>query len=817
MRALVSLLESAVQDVRYGARLLRRSPWFTCVGVASLAVGLGSGVALFTVMNAMLFRPLPGRDTGNIHVIYTSNSTGGRYGSSSFADFQSFASSDPQLFANACATTNVTGNLAVGAAVRPLAGAVVSGGYFDTFKVRPHLGRLLNRSDDSPSGSASAVVISYALWQRAFAADPAVVGRGTLLNGATVVIVGVAEPGFAGVSFDSGAEFWVAPPMAPMLLSPRTLSARGERRFRVYVRLADGVTAAHAASRLSAVAAQLRAEDPRAWTETSGSTRTVTVVRELQWRFAGGAGGAAEAIATGALGAIAAIAALACVNLATMFMARGAARTHELNVRLALGASRGRLLRQLATESLLMSVAGVAAGVGTIAAALRILDAYRPAVLPAFDVAMDWRVAGFSIVVAVAAPVLFGMAPGAHALRLAIAEGLKGRPLVFRRGFFRVGSRELLIVVQVSVSFALLIMAALFTRSLMSAGDGPHAARARQVAVAEIDVNNAATTAAERRLVTDRLLQAADRVPDVEGATAAALVPMTGSFMGISGRADDGTPVVFDGNIVAPGYFELAAIALRAGRFFDAGDRERGRPVAVVSESLARRLWNTGAVVGRAIRVDAGPVEVVGVVADVPYRSESGAFQPVLYLPLAQAPRNRFVLHARVKNEGEAVAALDRALRSVDPRIIVGAAMPLSQLLEQVRAGGKIAQWLGAVAGLLQLGLVLMATWGLVAYAIQRRTAEIAIRRALGATEASILQLVMRPSMSLMAIGIPIGCVGGVAGAKVLHSNFLGLGPIDPAVIIPAVAVLVPVVVAAAWLPARRAASMAPIEALRHD
>ncbi len=706
----------------------------------------------------------------------------------------------------------------VNAGPRASAGAIFSGECFETLGVRPHLGRLLNRSDEAATGNAPGIVVSYTLWLRAFDGDRSIVGRSVLLNGSSVVVVGVAEPGFAGLSLDASAEFWVPMQMAPALLSPQVLTERADRRFRLYVRLARGVTAAQATDRLAAVAERLRVEDPQAWTGTTGSTREVTIGRELDTRLAGNPAASGE-IATSMLGAIAAIVLMTCVNLATMIVARGVARTHELNVRLALGASRRRLLRQLATESLLISAGGIVAGVLIVAAALRVFDAQRPAEIPAFNFGMDWRVAGFAILAALLAPLVFGMAPGAHALRLAIAEGLRRRTS-FKRKRLRLGPRELLLGVQVVVSFALLVVAALFLRALIAAPPGLPALPAALTLV-PVDLSIAARSNPDMIALSARLLEAAGRVPGVDGVTAAALIPMTGSFTTVGGRLPDTPPeaaITLDANVVAPGYFELSGITLRSGRTFDARDHDRAPRVAVISESLARQLWNSTTVVGRSIELDnVGSVGVVGVVADVPYRSASAASHPVIYTALAQSPRNRYLLQARVRADGRAIGDLDRALRAVDARILIGAPMSANQFLELVRMPAKVTQAIGTVAGLLQLGLALMTTWGLVAYAVERRTVELAIRRALGATEAGIVQLIMRPSLWLLTSGAVIGCVAGAVAANALQAEFTGLIPIDLWVAVPAAVVVAAIVATAAWLPARRAARIEPAAALKQS
>lgn len=808
-------IETAVQDIRVGVRLIWRSPGFSLVGITSLAVGLGAGLALFSFMNALLFRPLPGRRTADLQQIFTSNGDGSPYGSTSFADFQSFSSAQG-TFSAICATTPALANLTASGQPQAVPGAIMSGGCFGAIGVHAHLGRLLQPADDIPTSAAPPIVISYALWLRAFGGNSGIAGQTVHLDGTPVVIVGVTERGFAGLSLDRGAAFFAPAQMAPRLLSPASLADRRDRRFRVYGRLAPGLVRSIAVDRLSQVAAELRAADPRAWIQTDGSTRTVTVIPEVEGRFATGGGKAAIALAT--LAAIAGLAAMACVNLATMLLAKGASRTRELNIRLSLGASHARILRQLATESLLVSLGGVVAGALVLVVALGAFETYRPPDIPAFNVGLDWRVGAFALAMALAAPMAFGLAPAAHALRLAIAEGLKGRPALIRRRYLNVGARELLIVTQVALSFALLVAAALFTRSLAASAPGALDATAARVTIVPIDLNTAARSNDEARAAPARLLASAARVEGVAGATAAAIVPMTGTHVGYSGRADDRPEdplLTLDTNIVAPGYFDIAGIALRHGRDFSGSDHDSSPRVAVVSESLARQLWKTAAVVGRAVRLSDGPREIVGVVGDVPYRSFYASSHPVIYLPLTQAARTRFLLHVRSRNQREALASLDRSLRAVDPRILIGPATTLRRFMDDARVEGRLARLIGSVAGVLQLGLALMATWGLVSYAVERRTAEIAVRRALGATESSIVQLVLRPSLWLVALGGVMGCGSGVVAAKALHAEFTGLAPIDLTVVAPAAALLAVVVVIAAWLPARRAVAIEPASALK--
>ena len=392
-------------------------------------------------------------------------------------------------------------------------------------------------------------MISYALWERQLARDPGAIGTSILVNGIPATLVGVTPRGYHGTSLDADADFWVGAEAFAALLPPGALHNRVHRSFAVYARLQNGVTRHQAEAVLAGVAAGLHRADPAAWTDAAGAPRRVTVTRELESRFADTPGGVTLLLLTVA-GAIAVIVSIACVNVATILLARGAARTRELTIRLALGASRARILRQLATESFLIAAAGAGSALAATSAGIRLFEAWRPEGIPAVDLAVDWRVAMFAVAATGLATMLFGLAPAAHVVRLAIAEGIKGRGSAVRTRWLRLGAREALIVVQVSASVALLLVSTLFARALSAGAAASPGFVTAGVAIVPVELTLIENRALARTAA--RLLQAAGAVRDVESPTIARMVPLIGSSMGFNG-ALDGAPRVFEGNIVAPG------------------------------------------------------------------------------------------------------------------------------------------------------------------------------------------------------------------------------------------------------------------------
>ena len=803
-------LDDLAHDIRYGARYLGRSPIFTIVAVVSVAVAIGMSAAIFAITNAVTFRSIGVGNGSTLYRVFTAGRTGGLYQGNSYEDYLTFAGAR-DVFSATCALDNVAATISVGTEATLHPGELVSADCFEALQLKPAYGRFFTSA--SLTETPWPIVVSHGLWTRRLAADPGAIGRTVVVNGRHATVVGVAPRGFVGTSLDGSAEFWAPVGFADLTMPPGALEGRGNRRFTVFARLRDGVDRSRAEAALAVIASQLSREDERAWQTANGGTRRVTVMRELDARFAQSSETLWLTFGSG-LGAIALIVAIAGVNLATMLLARGAARARELSIRLALGASRARVVRQLATESLMVSLAGSVIGVGLVAAALRVSADYRPSGIPAFDVALDWRVLLFAVGTAVVASLLFGLMPARHALKLAIAEGMKGPARVRRIRGVRVGAREGLIVLQVTASFAMLLVSTLFVRASMSAGTLNPGFNTSSILIFRVGFDAVEPTAASG--LTERLLEAGNQVPGVERIALAAMVPMAGERTGFDATIEDGVSRDYFGNTVSPGYFGMLRIPVIAGRDFEVRDRAGTQKVAIVSETFARQAWQTpNAAVGRVMTRDNQPVTVVGVVADIRYFTSTEPYQALLYLPVAQVEPYRLTVHARVNGDGSTVAALERALRAVDPRLAIEQPSSMSARIDMVNAPERFVRWIAAGAGGVQLALALMALWGLVAYVVQRRSAEWGLRVALGATPSSVVRLSLRPAAILIVTGIILGTVVGIVATEILKSSGMSQVTIDARAAVPLAVAFAIVALTAAWMPARRAGLADPAASLR--
>ncbi len=804
--------DDLAHDLRYGVRYLGRSPVFTLVAVVSVAVAIGAGAAIFAITNAIAFRPIGVGDGGSLYRVFVANRGGGPYGSASYADYQAFAEAT-DIFSSTCAVDNVPATLTLDGTAALHTGEIASPDCFEALRLRPSYGRFFTRA--SLAETPSPIVVSHALWTRRLAGHPGAIGRTVVVNGRHATIVAVAPRGFAGTSLDGSADFWVPVNFADILMPPGSVGDRGPRRFSVYARLHEGVDRQRAEAALAVIASRLRRVDERIWQAADGSTRRVTVMPELEARFAQAPDMFSITFSAG-FAAVAIIVGIACVNLATMLLARGAARARELSIRLALGASRGRVVRQLASESLIVSCLGSLLGLSLLAVALRVATDYRPEGMPAFDVVLDWRVLLLAIGTAIFASLVFGVAPAAHALKLAIAEGLKAPASGKRTRRLRVGPREALIVLQVATSLAMLLVSTLFVQASMTAGTLNPGFSGRGVVISRISFEAIDPTATSP--LTARLLETAGRVPGVERVSLAQVVPLAGERMGFFATIDDGKQRDYFGNIVSPGYFDTLRIPLVAGRDFETRDTANAARVAIVSETFARMAWQTpAAAVGRVMTMDNQPVTIVGVVGDIRYFMSTEAYQALLYLPVAQVTPYRTTVHARMSGDGAAIAALERALRSVDVRLAVEPATSLSGQIDAINAPERFMRWIGAGTGAVQLVLALMALWGLVAYAVERRSTEWGLRVALGATPESVVRLSLRPAAILIAAGVVVGVAVGVAATQIMRASGMSHVTIDPRAAIPLAILFTMVAMTAAWWPARKAGLADPSVLLRRE
>ncbi len=811
-------------DLRYAGRLLRRSPVFTLTAILSLTIGIGANTTIFSAASALLLRPLPGIAEQDRLVDIGRTQDGRGFDNSSYPNFKDVRER----------VTTLSGVYAARLEPQPMSlggrdgaeriyGTIVSANYFAVLGTQPRAGRLLVDADDSGApGSHPVMVISDELWQRRFGGDASVIGQTIPLNGHPFAIVGVTPPGFQGTTV-LRADAWV-PISATALASPRLRTSLLSSRESVWLlmggRLRAGVTVAQAHAELDAIGKALEREFPRQ-NRGKGLTalRSAVVPGHIDV-FAGFVG-----LLTGIVGLVLVI---ACVNLSGMLLARAAGREREIAVRLAIGASRARLIRQMLAETCLLFAGGCVMGL----LVSRALGATLLGLLPALpvplgiDMPIDWRVFAFSATLSFAAAIVSGLAPALQASRPDLVPSLKAEG-AGRSGRMRLRSGFL--VGQIALSLLLVLTAGLFLRALERAGRVNPGFDQANVDVVMLDLSLAGYSDETgpgfvRELATRTAAQS--RVSSV---ALAADLPLDGGRMGFGGLRTPGLPrangdISFDAdwNTVSPGVFKTLNLRLVRGRDFTDADVASAPGVAIVNQTMARQIWGDGDPIGRTIEAnydrDAGwiPVTIVGVAADARLMALDQAANPYIYVPLAQRYTPRMSL--LVKHTGGTTIPEMRALiRQMNPNLPVSQALPMTE----VTAIGLIPQRiLAAVAGSLgTIGLLLAAIgiYGVTSYNVSRRVREIGIRVALGADTEKVLRMVLRQGVGLTGIGVAIGIAAGALVSQVLRSLLFGISTIDPVTFAGTAVLFLAIAVAASYGPARRATRVDPMSALRAE
>ena len=814
-------------DLRFGLRLLARSPSFSLLAIGSLGLGIGATTAIFSVIHALVLTPLPVREPGRLVAIHTSDFSGPPLGSSSYPDAEDFAAGAPALEGIASAApTPLT--LTVGGAAERVFAEQVSPNYFDVLGVGASTGRVFTSSEASQPDKAGIVVLNHRFWTRRFGSDPSVVGRVLVLNGQPFVVVGVASSTYPGLLRVVANDLFV-PLTADKRLNPTSssMTSRGDRGLMLVGRLRGGASIEQVRAQLAVVAGQLQGAYPQDWTDVQNQRRRVTVLPESALRLPFGVGNPVTAFLAVLLGAVTLVLLVACANVAGLLVARGAARRHEMAVRLSLGAGRWRLVRQLLAESSGLAVLSGLAGILIAQWTTAWLTSVKPPVpVPiSIEAPLSWPVLLFAAGLAVATGLVFGLAPALSSTRVPVIAALQ-RQLVTIGRARRLTLRNVLVVAQVALSLLLLIVGGLFVRSLQKAAGIDTGYDTRNVVVANVDASMLVGRDTERgRVVLQSILERLRAIPGVTNASVAQVVPLSLEGGRRRMRPEGYTPregedMEVPYNIVSPGYLETVGIRVTRGRDFADADRDGGEPVILVSEGYVSKYFPGQDPLTRRVNVsgDSGPwLRVVGVVSNTKYMSLADEARPIIIMPLAQHYRADVTFHVKGPLGGDLGASVRQAIREAAPGLPVLTLATLEERTSLSLLPQRIAVYLLGSLGTLALVLAGMGLYGVLAQLVVQRTREIGIRVALGATRESITRLIVSQGAGLVAVGAGLGLATAIAATRFLAGFLHGVSTLDPLAFTGAWVVIGIAGALAMLLPVRRALAIEPAAALRYE
>jgi predicted permease len=828
------LLNSLFADVRFALRWLRRSPGFTLVAVASLAIGIGFNTALFAIVDALLFKPLPVVEPGRLVDVFTSDSTGERtFSTSSYPDYLDLQAQN-EVFDGMVGYSPMFAALNVDNRSRLVMGEIVTGNYFQVFGVRPLLGRAILPEDDAPA-APRVVVVSHRYWTRELGSAADVVGRTVRIRGTAYAIVGVAPAGFRGMVPVLSPELWMPASMSldveplgmhdtiPSPTGTTRLDRRADRWLFVRARLKPGKTIDEARANLTLLMSRLEAANP-----ITNKARRLSLRATSDVHLHPIADPILVPIAAGLMTVVGLVLLIACANVASMLLARASGRQKEIGIRLAIGASRGRLVRQLVTEALLLSVLGAIGGtllawwMTTVVASLSL-----PLPIPlAFDLRIDGRVLAFTLGATCLAGLLAGLAPAIQASNPNVTADLRGEAMRPHGAGRRWTLRDALVAGQMAVTALLLVVAALLTRSVAAAQRTNAGFAVNRLAVLSTDTAMLHYSSERSRQFYDHAIERVTAIPGVESAALATRVPLQVNAnrweIWIPDRHRPGEHgETVETTTVSTGYFKTIGVPIVEGRAFEDGDRPETPRVAIVNETLARRYWPGQSAIGKTLRSrgsDGPAFEIVGVSADHKVLTLSEAPTPFLHISRNQRPNSYTAIIARTRGDAATLLRdMRRELLALEPNLVFVENQTMESEVEAtlfpMRAGARLVSGVGLV-GMLLAGIGL---YGVIAYSVARRTREIGIRIALGARPTAVVSLVLRRGVIVALAGLVAGCVLAAAAARVIAGVLYGVTAADPVSWLAAIVVLVGASALANLIPAWRAAHVAPSEALRTE
>jgi predicted permease len=822
------------QDLRHAFRSLRRSPGFTAVALLTLGLGIGANTTIFSVINALFLTPLPVSDPERVVSVFTSDYSGPLHGRSSYPDFEDLRN-QPELFESLAAYSFDAVALKTDRDPIRVWAELVSGEYFPTLGLPMALGRALGPKDDEERAQP-AIVISHGLWQRRLAGDSSALGRTLTLSGTSFTVVGVAPQGFLGMTRGLAVEAWVPLSVRSQMVAGSEMAAanRGARFLALVGRLPAGAAIADTQARLDVVAEHFHDTYPDPWTDHEGKTRQLTVLAEAEARIAPNV--RTRLLSFSALLALVVglILLIACANVANLMLARASTRRREIAVRLALGASRARLVRHFLTESVVVVALGGVLGVALTFWASGALSAFAPP-LPVpiqLQVLVDTRVLVFAVSLTVVTGLLLGLAPGLQATKPDLVPALKDDGGGVAAGWLGRRLRRVFVAAQVALCMVLLVGAGLLLRGLSRSTQLSPGFDLETPRLIPVDTGLAGYDVAQTSDLIQQLEERSARLPGLRAAALTMTLPVelhvarrTTLIEGHVPRPGEDEELFF--GVVGPGHFQALEIPILQGREFDAQDREDSQGVVIVNETFAERFWPEQDPIGKTIRLrseDSPQLRVVGLARDSTYRTLGEEAMPFYYLPITQdfgfvrRFSQLFPLHVVVRSDTpSSTRAVMGLLDEIDPGLPVYPPKRMIDHLGLSALPSRLASAVFTAFGSLGLLLASLGVYGVVSQSVTQRAPEIGVRIALGASRREVLSLVLREGLKLGVAGLIVGALLSAALATALASLLYGLDPFDPVTFILVPLLLVAVIMAASALPAHKAARVDPVVALRYE
>jgi predicted permease len=826
-------MTNIAQDIRYALRNLRKSPGFAAIAVITLALGIGANTAIFTVVNAVFFHPIPVKDPARLVEIFTLDqrkifgAANNNVLPNSFPnahDIQQRAQSFSGVTVYESFATPVS--MTVNGQPNQYFAQLSSGNYFDVLGVHAQLGRTFRPEEDSTAGAGPVVVLNHGFWERVLAANPNVIGQNVLINGQGFSIIGVAPKGFQGTAVIGGPDMWIPMSMHDQILTGFTKQLFNERRFLGYSsvgRLKEGATPEQAKAELQAIALDLEKAFPLA-----NKGRTFTLQPLLESSIAANQRDQFKRAGIMLMAVVGIVLVIACFNIANLLLARASGRKREMSIRAAIGASRGRIVTQLLTEALVLAIAGGALGLGLALAARDVMWRFRPPQLPAdgMDLSLDWHVMAFTFLVAITTGLIFGLAPALQGSRPDLVSELKERAGGDLRKGSRFTVRDVLISLQVMVCLIALVGAGLFLISLRNARAMDTGFDTHNLAMLSFDLGALNYDAPRAREFERRALEAAQNTPGVRGAALSSTIPL---FNGGFGRTlfkegednnNGQSGHVSQFSVMSPEYLQTMGIAMVRGQGFDSTIRENTPRVAIINETAARQIWPNEDPIGKRFTFfrDTTATQVIGIGRDSTYNALGEAPRPYIYVPLIQNPNAAVTVFFRTQGDPRSALSSVRAqIQAMDRNLPVTNVWAIGEVISQSLWASSFGASLLTVFAMIAMALCAVGIYGVVGYSVGQRIREFGIRLALGAQPRDVLLMVLKQSALIMSAGLALGLLAAFFLARLIVSFLYGVNTNSPLAFLAMALVLAFVGVFASYIPARRAAKVDPIVALHYE